>query len=50
MATTPLGHFCYPKGDTFTCFNLSTHPRVTVLGWGGGGGHSGTQLLGEAKN
>ena len=30
-------HFCYPKGDTFTCFDLSTHPRVTVLGWGGRG-------------
>ena len=39
------GHFCYPKEeDTFTCFNPSTHPRVTVLGWWGEG--EGTRCTG----
>lgn len=42
------GHFCYSKEDTFTCFNLSTHQRVTVLGWGGRGTKHSELLQGHS--
>lgn len=42
------GHFCYSKEETFTCFNLSTHQRVTVLGWGGRGTKHSELLQGHS--